>query len=52
MNVIGKEKWGPKAWHMLHAFSISDDLTLTPLLKKKILYFLYIIFICYSMLNM
>ena len=47
MNVIGKEKWGPKAWHMLHAFSISDDLTLTPLLKKKyyIFYtsFLYVI---------
>jgi len=47
MNVIGREKWGPKAWHMLHAFSIDDSSEITPLLKHKyyIFYtsFLYVI---------
>jgi len=47
MNVIGREKWGPKAWHLLHTFSINNNLSINNKLKNNyyIFYtsFLYIL---------
>jgi hypothetical protein len=35
----GREKWGPKAWHLLHSFSINENFKINE--KKKHNYFIF-----------
>lgn len=35
----GKEKWGPKAWHLLHAFSINENFKINE--NKKHNYYIF-----------
>ena len=39
-----KEKWGPKAWHLLHAFSINENFKISEI-KKHNYYIFYTSFI-------
>jgi len=40
----GKEKWGPKAWHLLHSFSINENFKISEI-KKHNYYIFYTSFI-------
>lgn len=37
--LYGKKMWGPKAWHLLHAFSVNNNLKISD--KKKHYYYIF-----------
>ncbi len=40
-KIIGKKTWGPKAWHLLHSFSLHHDKNIEWTKEKKHEYYLF-----------